>query len=93
LTQSSSTAKNNFQNSTFWVRDASYIRLKNVALSYNFSKTIVQRLGVDALRLSLTAANIYTWSSFKWFDPEIRTSAGNVYPQLQTYNFTIYTTF
>lgn len=93
LTQSSATAKNNFQNSTFWVRDASYIRLKNVALSYNFPKSVLTRLKVDALRISLTAANIHTWSKFKWFDPEIRASAGNVYPQMETYNFTIYTTF
>ena len=93
LTTSSSTAKNNFQTSSFWIRDASYIRLKNVALSYNFPKATLRHLGVDALRISLTGANLYTWSPYKWFDPEIRATAGNVYPQMQNYNLTIYTTF
>jgi len=93
LTTSSTAAKNNFQTSTFWVRDAAYMRLKNIALGYNFGKKVTKKLRLDVLKLQLTASNIYTWSKFKLFDPEIRASSGTVYPQQKTFNLSIYTNF
>lgn len=73
--------------SSFWVRNASYLRLKNLLVSYNIPGKPLQRIGVKGVRVYYSGQNILTFTSFyKWVDPE--TSAGNnaygSYPQLKT---------
>lgn len=63
--------KHNYQASSFFTRDASYVRLKNVEIGYNIPKTLLTRLGLSATRLYVNANNLYTWSSvFPGVDPE-----------------------
>ncbi|MEO3405648.1 TonB-dependent receptor [Mucilaginibacter sp. CAU 1740] len=73
--------------SSFWVRNASYLRLKNLQVSYNIPAKPLERIGVKGVRVYYSGQNILTFTSFyKWVDPE--TSAGNnaygSYPQLKT---------
>ncbi|RPE12716.1 TonB-dependent receptor [Chitinophaga lutea] len=86
LTTSSTTAKNNYQPSSFWARDASFIRFKNLTIAYSLPKAWLQRLKMQRVRIYVNAANLYTWSKFDWFDPEIRSAAANLYPQMKNYN-------
>ncbi len=73
--------KHNYQPSTFWIRDASYVRLKNVEIGYNIPKTVLARLGLSATRLYVNANNLYTWSKvFKGVDPEQPPGATNEEP-------------
>lgn len=58
------------KSSTFWLRDASYLRLKNIQLSYDFPKKWINRIGVSDLKVFVNAENVLTFSDFDIFDPE-----------------------
>jgi TonB-linked SusC/RagA family outer membrane protein len=56
----------------FWVRDASFVRLKSVTLSYDLPKSILSRLGVADTRIYVTGYNLaLLWSNMKFHDPEL----------------------
>jgi TonB-linked SusC/RagA family outer membrane protein len=77
----------NYQPSTWWQKDASYIRLKSVELGYTFSDRITKALRVKGLRLYASGINLYTWSTFKFWDPELGSGNGGVYPIQKNFNF------
>lgn len=52
-----SSKPNNYRDSDLWLRDASYIRLKNIEMGYSFSKAVLKKLHVGSLRLSLSGYN------------------------------------
>lgn len=56
--------------SSAWVQDASYLRLRNVSLSYDFDKNIVQKIHLSGLRLYVTGTNLYTLTNYIGYDPE-----------------------
>jgi TonB-linked SusC/RagA family outer membrane protein len=74
---------NNFQNSTFWLRDGSFIRLKNVEVGYTYKFA----------RVYLTGQNVLTFSKFKHWDPEIGGGRGLRYPPLRTFSLGFQFTF
>lgn len=83
------TSKHNYQNSTYWTRDASYIRLKNIEIGYTFKKELLNRLGLNSVRIFLNGNNLYTWTDVIDFDPE--SPSGNnseitAYPLQRVYN-------
>ncbi|MDP3313035.1 SusC/RagA family TonB-linked outer membrane protein [Lutibacter sp.] len=63
------------------VQDASWIKLRSIGLTYNFSKTVLEKLRMDNLSVSANANNILLWTPFEGYDPEgNQYSAGsNVY--------------
>lgn len=75
------------QTSDFFVQNASYLRVKNLSLSYNVPKHIVSRIGIQNLMVYGTAHNLLTITSFKGYDPErpIAGSGFNTYPQVKSY--------
>ena len=87
---SSSSQTHNYQPNTFWIEDASFLRLKNIELGYTFSSKFITRMGLKSVRIYLTGNNLYTWSHmFPGEDPEIPTYAdGNYepYPITTTFN-------
>ncbi|MDD3079947.1 MAG: TonB-dependent receptor [Paludibacter sp.] len=84
---SSSGSKNNFQQSTFWLRDGRYLRLKNLEFGYNFPRTLVQSLHATNMRLGFIGQNLMVFSPFKWWDPELSSSNGAKYPLSKTFSF------
>lgn len=77
----------NTQTSDFWVRDASYLRIKNIQLGYTFPKKWMQNLGISNLRVYMASENPYTFHHFpKGWDPEISTN-GPFYPVLRNFTF------
>lgn len=74
---------NNERLSTWWLRDMSFLRLKNIELGYNFPKTWVNRIGVRDCRLFVRGSNLLTFSKFKLWDPELETTDGLKYPQMK----------
>lgn len=78
---------NNYQQSTFWMRDGSYLRLKNLEFGYNFSKKIVNSLHAENVRLGFIGQNLMVFSPFKWWDPELGSSDGAKYPIAKTFSF------
>lgn len=69
LSSSSSNANNRM--SDRYVEDGSFIRLQNISLAYNFPKRWVNRIGLDNVRLYVNMQNVYTWTKYKGYDPEI----------------------
>jgi TonB-linked SusC/RagA family outer membrane protein len=76
----------NFQTSSFWIRDASYLRLKNIQLSYSFPKRILHWAGAKQLKVFVNAQNYLTFTDFKFSDPERNLTRGDLieYPNAKT---------
>lgn len=80
--------ENNNQNSTWWMRNGAFLRLKSVELGYNMPEHFLKKFGVDNLRIYLNAANLFAISKFKMWDPEMG-GDGLGYPIQQVYNIGI----
>lgn len=81
---SMSKVENNLQPSTYWQRNMSFLRLKNVEIGYTLPKNIYKRLGVSSIRVYAQGVNLLTFSKFKLWDPELDSDYGNIYPQMRT---------
>ncbi len=57
--------------SSNFIEDGSYLRLKNITLSYNFPKTLLKNLFITGLKASVGAQNLFTITKYKGYDPEI----------------------
>jgi len=79
--------RNNTQSSTFWQRDMSFLRLKNLELGYNLPKKWTDPIKMSSIRLYIQGQNVLTFSKFKLWDPELSTSYGGIYPQMRVFNF------
>ena len=89
----------NFRSSDFFVHDGSYVRLKELRLTYNFPQRILSKLKISNLALSLTGYNLLTFTSYNGFDPEVGkvvgTEGNNLsmgvdqgnYPQARSFTF------
>ncbi len=78
---------NNQQNSSFWVKDAAYLRLKNVQLGYTIPKNLTSKIGISNLRFYVSTDNVFTATKFwKYFDVEAPILSGysNFYPIMRT---------
>lgn len=71
---------NNYQESTMWLRNGSYLRLKTLEFGYTLPKAITTRAHLNSVRFFLIGTNLFTWSSFKLWDPEQSTKQGTEYP-------------
>lgn len=76
----------NYLNSDLWLRNASYVRLKNIELGYSFPKKMIRPLHISSLRLALSGYNLLTFDSFKVTDPEANPN-GKAYPLIKIVNF------
>ena len=89
LSEGDTYQKHNYQNSTFWTRDASYLRLKNVEIGYTFSSDWLKKLHMSSVRVFVNGNNLITWSDmFQGVDPETAQQTTNYepYPITKIYN-------
>ncbi|WP_346088535.1 TonB-dependent receptor [Sphingobacterium ginsenosidimutans] len=77
---------NNSQASTWWQRDMSFIRLKNLEFGYTLPKQWIEKWKLSSLRLYAQGVNVFTFSKFKLWDPELETVSGSSYPQMRVFN-------
>lgn len=90
LSEGNDVQKHNYARSIFWVRDASYIRLKNIEVGYTFANKALAKVKIQSLRLYINGNNLLTWNSLpKGTDPETAQQSDNhePYPITKTYNF------
>lgn len=78
---------NNYVTSSFWLKDATYIRLKNVELAYTFKSEFLAKLNLTGVRIYANGQNLFTITDILNVDPENTNSLGWYYPQLKTFNF------
>ncbi len=75
---------NNSRASTWWLRDMSFLRLKNLELGYTLPRRWTSKIGVRDCRLFARGTNLLTFSDFKLWDPELETTDGLRYPQMKS---------
>jgi TonB-linked SusC/RagA family outer membrane protein len=73
-------SSNNNQSSTWWQRDGSFIRLKNLEIGYSLPQSVIGRSFIKKLRFYVSGTNLLTFSPFKLWDPEKGNSDGSGYP-------------
>ncbi len=76
----------NYYDSTLNLKDASYIRLKNIEIGYTFSKDRWKKLPIATARLFVNGQNLITWDKLKIIDPEGVAGLDLRYPQMMTMN-------
>ena len=80
----------NSENSTLWLRDASYIRLKTISLGYTFTKKrFLKAIGANTLNLSISGYNLLTFSPLDIMDPESLGNNNGAYPLVKIYSLGI----
>lgn len=77
--------ENNRQNSTWWMRDGSFLRLKQLEIGYSIPRKFAQSLKLRNARIYFSGLNLVTWSPFKLWDPEIGGNGFN-YPIQRVFN-------
>lgn len=84
---------NNFVNSTFWLHDRSFLRLKNVEVSYTFGYDRPLTSWLKTTKVFLRGTNLLTISKFKKLDPELPNAGVNNYPLFAVYSVGLSATF
>jgi hypothetical protein len=81
--------------SSWWVRDASYIKLRSAELGYSLPSKLTKRIGIQQLRVYAAGQNLWTWTPHmkEKIDPEARSSNGQYYFQQQTTSVGLNVTF
>ena len=71
----------NLEYSTWWYRDGSFLRLKNVEFGYEFDRRLIEKMRMTNLRLYVQGTNVAVWDNIKMWDPELgNSSSGATYP-------------
>ena len=84
--------------STYYLYDVSFVRIKDVNLSYSFPREIINRIALSNLTVYLDVSNLYTFTDYPGYDPEASTTGNSItssgidnltYPLTRTYTFGI----
>ena len=99
--KASSGYERNFLVSNRYVEDGSYIKLKNISLTYNWNHPF-KSVGLERLQFSFTATNVFTITDYSWYDPDVNAFGSDSsrrgvdiysYPSARTFTFGINATF
>lgn len=100
LSASSTNANNRM--SDLYVEDGSYIRLQNISLSYTLPKDLVRKIKLQNVKVYVNLQNVYTWTKYDGFDPEVGAMYGDAlmtgldygrYPSPRIYTFGLNVSF
>lgn len=98
----SSDTNRNDRVSDNYVEDGSYIRLQNISIAYTFPKKWIKKLYMTNLKIYCNLQNVYTWTKYSGYDPEVGSLWGNAlmngidygrYPSPRIYTFGLNITF
>ncbi|PSL24026.1 SusC/RagA family TonB-linked outer membrane protein [Chitinophaga ginsengisoli] len=84
--RASSSINGGLYKNSFWLNNASFLRLKNVELGYNVNAGILSRMNIAGLRIYASAFNLFTFTKVKDYDPEGFSGSGQFYPQQRIVN-------
>ena len=88
----SSDTFNNYD-SDFWLKDASFIRLKSLELAYYLPSSLLDKIHVSNMRIYFSGFNLFSIDKIKVQDPETANTIGNYYPQQRVYNMGVTISF
>ena len=72
--------------SSLWIKDASYVRLRNIRLQYTFDSALLQDIGIKSMKVFAVGYNLLTFDKLGILDPEIRTQGKPTYPLMKVYS-------
>lgn len=79
-----------YEKSDLWIRDGSYLKLRNVEIAYTFNKEQLRRAirfaNINSMRFYINGQNLFCWDKLKYIDPEANTDEFFKYPQLRVFN-------
>jgi len=93
LSSNPSASDHNYRISSFWLEDASYLRIKNVELAYRFGNARFKSLGINSIRVYINGQNLHTWTAMRYFDPESPGGGQGFYPLMRVFNVGLSVTF
>ena len=70
----------NYTASSWWLRDGSYLRLKQIEIGYSLPTLSTKKFNIAGIRFFLNGLNLFTFQPFKWWDAESQSSNGMYYP-------------
>ena len=88
-----SKSENNMRSSTWWQKDASFLRLKNIEVGYTLPKKWQRACMMRHARIFFRGSNLLTFAKFDMWDPEINSSDGMTYPLQKVYSFGLEVSF
>lgn len=77
---------NNYKNSDLWLRDASYLRLKNVEIGYSLSGRLLKKMSLNQFRIFASGYNLLTFDNLEVSDPETTSTGTPMYPIIKVVN-------
>jgi TonB-linked SusC/RagA family outer membrane protein len=83
----------NTRKSDRWVEDGSYLRVKDLILGYTLPEEVTGKTGIDNIRIYFSARNMFTFTKYTGYDPEVRPVDFSGYPQNKTFVFGVNVTF
>ncbi|MDR1202717.1 MAG: TonB-dependent receptor [Tannerellaceae bacterium] len=86
-------SENNKQESTWWLKNASYLRLKNLEIGYTLPRSWQKKVAMRNARIYARGSNLLTWAPFDMWDPEIGSSNGLTYPTMKIISIGLEITF
>ena len=91
-------SQKNWMNSSFWMQNSSYLKMRNIQLGYTIPKTLLSDYGISRLRLYFSADNLFTITGFDGVDPESaydvkNLSGSSYYPLATSYSFGVNLSF
>lgn len=94
FTDANSPSSSRNAQSTFWLQNTNYLRLKNLQVGYTIPKNMLEKWGIENLRFYYSVENLFTIDNMKIdIDPEATSSRLSSYPLLRTHAFGINLTF
>ena len=64
----------NVKNSSYWVEDGSYLKVKNITLSYDITSPKLKRINITRIQPYISLQNFITWTGYSGYDPEVSQS-------------------
>ena len=79
--------RHNYEDSDLWLRDASYLRLKNLEIGYSLPAGVIKKLRLSQFRIYMSGFNLFTFDRLKIMDPEQTDTYNGDYPLVKVINF------
>ena len=86
---SESTNTHNSKASTWWKKDMSFLRCKTIELGYTIPQKLTKNAHIETVRFYVSGNNLFYFSDFKLWDPELDTTDGLRYPSMRSVLFGI----
>jgi TonB-linked SusC/RagA family outer membrane protein len=88
-TSNTTNSENYFNYSDAQITDASFIRLQNVSISYQWPQKIMKRFGLNDFKIYVQAENLFIITNYNGIDPEVQTLGAMPFPRIVTFGLTV----